>query len=42
MLELKKYEDFKTTDEKYVVCINTMGQDRKFSEEEKLYALRTV
>ena len=26
----------------YCVCLNTMGQDRKYSEEEKLAALRTV
>ena len=25
-----------------VCCLNTMGQDRKFNEKEKLFALRTV
>jgi hypothetical protein len=33
---------FKTKKIQYVVCLNTLGQDRKFTEEEKLYALRTV
>lgn len=27
---------------KYVVCLNTMGQDRKFTEDQKLAALRCV
>lgn len=26
----------------FVACLNTMGQDRKYSEEQKLFALRTV
>lgn len=36
------YEPFKTEKVQYVVCLDTMGQDRKYSEEEKLAALRTV
>jgi hypothetical protein len=26
----------------FVCCLNTMGQDRKFTEEERMFALRTV
>lgn len=33
---------FKTYKVQYVVCLNTMGQDRKYSESEKLFALRCV
>ena len=25
-----------------MVCLNTMGQDRKFTEDQKLFALRTI
>ena len=33
---------FKTEKVTYVVCLNTMGQDRRFSEEERKMALRTI
>ena len=33
---------FMTKKIQYCVCLNTMGQDRQYSEEEKLAALRTV
>lgn len=33
---------FQTRKVQFVACLNTMGQDRKFSEKEKLFALRTV
>ena len=33
---------FKTKKVQYVVCLNTMGKDRKYNEDQKLYALRTV
>lgn len=33
---------FKTKTVTYVVCLNTMGQDRRFSEEQRLTALRCV
>lgn len=35
-------QPFKTRKEQYVVCLNTMGKDTKYSEEQKLFALRTV
>lgn len=37
-----EYAPFKTKKVQYVVCLNTMGKDRKYSEDQKLYALRTV
>lgn len=33
---------FKTQPVSFVVCLNTMGQDREFTEEEQKVALRTV
>ena len=36
------FQPFKTEKVQYVVCLDTMGQDRRYSEEEKLQALRTV
>lgn len=38
-IEVKPYTTRKV---QFVCCLNTMGQDRKFTEEEKLFALRTV
>ena len=35
-------EPFQTQDEKYVVCLDAMGQDREFTIEEKRFALQTV
>ena len=31
-----------TQDEKYVVCLDTMGQDRELTDEQKEFALTTV
>ena len=33
---------FRTEDQKFVVCLDTMGQDREFTEDEKRFALETV
>jgi len=33
---------FLTRKVQFVCCLNTMGQDRKFTEEQRLFALRTV
>jgi len=46
-LETKVWEEivpkpFETVKVSYVVCLNTMGQDREFTEQEKLFALRTA
>ena len=46
-MEEKTWEEpkalpFKTEKVQYVVCLNTLGQDRKYTEEQKLAALRTV
>jgi hypothetical protein len=35
-------QPFKTQQVQFVVCLNTLGQDRVFTEEEKKFALRTV
>ena len=45
--EERKWEDirpqpFKTEKVSFVVCLNTLGQDREFTQEEKKLALRTV
>ena len=45
--ETRKWEEFKakpylTQKVQFVCCLNTMGQDRKFTAEEKLFALRAV
>lgn len=37
-----KYAAFKTQPVEYVVCLNTMGQDRQFTQEEKDFALNCV
>lgn len=39
VIETKPYLTKKST---FVVCINTMGQDRKFSQDNRLFALRAV
>ena len=45
--EPKEWEDiqenpYKTRKVQYVVCLNTMGQDRQYTDRQKLFALRTV
>ena len=37
-----KYAPYKTKKVQYVLCLNTMGQDRQFTQEERDYALRCV
>ena len=34
-----EHKAFNTQKIQYVVCLNTMGQDRKFTEDEKKFAL---
>lgn len=34
-----EYAEFKTSKVQFCICLNTMGQDREFTEEERLYAL---
>ena len=33
---------FKTFKEEYVVCLDTLGQDRQFSDDEKRFVLETI
>lgn len=45
--EVKEWDEikenpFKTVKVQYVVCLNTMGQDRQYTDREKLFALRTI
>ena len=40
--EVIDYAPYKTEERKYVVCLDTMGQDREFTEDEKRFALNTV
>jgi hypothetical protein len=37
-----KPKPFRTQKVSFVVCLNTMGQDREFTPEEVKFALRTV
>lgn len=37
-----KENPYKTRKVQYVVCLNTMGQDRQYTNREKLFALRTI
>jgi cation transport regulator ChaB len=36
------FAEYSTTQEKLVVCLDTMGQDRDFSDEERRFALKTI
>lgn len=40
--EAIEYAPFQTIEEKYVVCLDTMGQDREFTDEQKRFALETI
>ena len=45
--EVKEWEEivldpFQSVEEKYVVCLDTMGQDREFTAEQKRFTLTTV
>jgi hypothetical protein len=35
-------EPYQKTKVQYVICMNTCGQDREFTEEQRLYALRCI
>ena len=35
-------DEFRTEDQKYVICMDTMGQDRELTLEQKEFALSTV
>lgn len=37
-----KEKEFETNEHKYVVCLDTMGQDRPFTEEEKEFVLESI
>lgn len=37
-----KHSAFKTKKKQFVICLNTLGQDRQFTEEEVNFALKTV
>ncbi len=39
---LIKLDEFRTEEMKYVVCLDTMGQDRELTEDQKRFALDTV
>ena len=42
MWEDLDFAPFKTHEEKYVVCLDTMGQDRQYTDEEKRFTLNTI
>lgn len=35
-------EEFKTQEQKYVICLDTIGQDRELTAEQKQFALETI
>ena len=37
-----EFEPFKTSKEEYVICLDSLGQDREFTDEQKRFALNTV
>ena len=37
-----KYAPFKTFKEEYIICLDTLGQDRQFTDEERRFTLETV
>ena len=37
-----EFAPFKTFKEEYIICLDTLGQDRQFTDEEKRFALETV
>lgn len=36
------FAPFKTFKEEYILCLDTLGQDRQFSDDEKRFALQTI
>ena len=40
--EVIEFKPFQTFKEEYIVCLDTLGQDRKFSDDEKRFTLQTV
>ena len=40
--EVIEPKPYKTRTVQFVCCLNSLGQDRKFTDDEKLFALRTV
>ena len=41
-IELLTYEPFQTKPVKYVLCVDTMGQDRELTEEQRRFILQTA
>ena len=37
-----EFAPFKTFKEEYVICLDTLGQDREFTDDEKRFALETI
>lgn len=37
-----EYADFISSEQKYVICLDTMGQDRPFTDEQKRFVLNVV
>lgn len=37
-----KFAPFKTFKEEYIICLDTLGQDRQFSDDEKRFTLETI
>jgi hypothetical protein len=39
---LGQVSDFIATEEKFVICLDTLGQDREFTEDQRRFVLNTV
>ena len=37
-----EFAPFRTQEEKYVICFDTMGQDRQFTDKEKAFVFETM
>ena len=37
-----EFAPFKTFKEEFIICLDTLGQDRRFTDEEKRFALETI
>lgn len=37
-----KFAPYKTFKEEYIICLDTLGQDRQFSDDEKRFTLQTI
>lgn len=39
---LEEVKPFQSSDEKFVICLDTLGQDREFTNDQRRFVLETV